>query len=114
MKVLHAPNEINVYEAGNEFGGTHWILAESLDDAFDEFLTWHADHGDGECDHGGDPEVLANIANPDIGYPQGCDCDSTGDGRHVWAVNMWVRPAKISVDQFYKSGMDQAGHPCAA
>lgn len=94
MRTLYAPDMLHVYLAGNEFGETHYIVAGSFEDAWDEFLVWHADHGDGVCDHGDD-------INDEQRFNGGsCDCDSTSDGRYVWAVNLWMRPMVLTVDKF--------------
>lgn len=93
MKVLHSSNERGVFIAGNEFGETCYILAESFEDAYDVLLCDEADRGN-ICDHGGD------LTDEQVIVDGGCDCNTTSDGRFVWAVYLWLRPLAISVDQF--------------
>ena len=94
MRILFAPNMLHVYLSGNEFGETHYVVAESFEDAWDEFLVWHADNGDGTCDHGGD-------ATDEEVLDQGtCDCELTSTGQLVWAVNLWMRELRLPVDKF--------------
>ena len=98
MRVLYAPNMRSVYLAGNEFGATHYVVAESFEDAWEEFL--HAVADENICDHGGeisDDDRWAELAGE---RPSTCDCEVTDDGRFVWSVYLWVEPMALSVEMF--------------
>lgn len=124
MKVLYAPNMRYVYLAGNEFGETHYIVAESFEDAYEELLDDLANAGN-ICDHGGDmtdEERWRGYCNEcrwcaeSMTYGQArvcrahddhrfcdftlCDCSVTDDGRWVNDLYVWMREVHLSVDQF--------------
>lgn len=101
MKVLYAPNMRHVYLAGNEFGETHYIVAESYEDAYQEYLSYYADKGE-VCDHGGD------ITDEQRFHGASCDCAMTDDGKWVWDVYLWVEQLALSVDIFLLAADDLA------
>lgn len=88
--ILYSSHMTSVYRFGHQFqtpDRCDFIVAGSFDDAYSELLEYACDH-DGECDHGGEDA-------------DGCDCEMTDDGRHVWMVDTWwINEMAISVDQF--------------
>jgi hypothetical protein len=100
MRVLYAPNMRHVYLAGNEFGETHYIVAESFEDAYQELLHDYANRGE-ICDHGGEITDAQRMNTYCGGGPDGiCDCAPTDDGRWVWDVYLWMNELALSVDMF--------------
>jgi hypothetical protein len=93
MKVLYAPNMCHVYIAGNEFGETHYIVAESWEDAYEEYLSYEASIGN-ICDHGGE------ISDEERMNHGGCDCTMNDQGQWVYDVNLWMKELRLSVDMF--------------
>lgn len=99
MRVLYSPHMSHVYMAGNEFGETHYIVAGSFEDAWQELLADYANKGE-ICDHGGD------ITDEQRFDGASCDCESTDDGRWVWAVYLWMNELTLSVDMFMLAADD--------
>jgi hypothetical protein len=113
-----------VFIAGNEFGETHYIVAENFSDAYQELLDDLANRGN-ICDHGGgmtDEERwrgycgecrwcgvngTANGARVCKAHDEHrfcevalCDCSVTDDGRWVDDLYVWMRELQLSVDMF--------------
>jgi len=107
MKVLIAPNMNRVYMAGHEFGATHYIVAGSYEDAWDEYLTDIAETE--RCDHGGDITDEQRFMQMAGDLEGTCDCDMTDDGQFVNVIYKWMRPLKLTVDQFMRAIDDETG-----
>lgn len=84
LPVLWGSNPTRLYVFGHEFGASHVILADSMEEAWEEWADTQE-----PCDHGNDPEVLAAIAA--TGEATGCDCRQRENGEFVWDVYQWAR-----------------------
>jgi hypothetical protein len=95
--VLCAPNMRYVYEFGDEFGPTGYIVAESGEDAYEEMLDYLCGR-DGVCDHGGDDD------------PDCCDCKMDSHGHYVYTIYDWMRRLHISPEMFFLAFPDDNVH----
>ncbi|MCB1902122.1 MAG: hypothetical protein KDH16_22725 [Rhodocyclaceae bacterium] len=105
MKILYTPNMRHVYLAGDVFGEQCYIVAENIEDAWEEFGTYRVDLY-GPCDHGGDITDEQRMVAYSDALPTAesvhwnCDCSLLDNGKWFNDLHTWVRELAVPVDRF--------------